>query len=62
MTRLGIKTCGKSEFDIFEAKKCFPDSGKPCILKRKVEKCDFCPNFDLKKSNFSQKIKFWQTN
>jgi hypothetical protein len=25
------KTCGKTEFDIYEAKKCFPDSGKICI-------------------------------
>jgi hypothetical protein len=36
-----IKTCGKSEFDIFEAKKRFPDSGKACILKRKVAKMRF---------------------
>jgi hypothetical protein len=27
MTLLGVKTCGESEFDILEAKKCFPDSG-----------------------------------
>ena len=31
--------CGESKFDIFEAKKCFPDSGKVCVLKRKVAKC-----------------------
>jgi hypothetical protein len=36
------KTCGESEFDIFEAKKRFPDSGKACVLKRKSQKCDFC--------------------
>jgi hypothetical protein len=35
---LVVKTCGESEFDIFEAKKHFPDSGNPCVLKRKVEK------------------------
>jgi hypothetical protein len=35
-TSLGIKTCGESEFDIFEAKKRFPDSGKACVLKRKI--------------------------
>jgi hypothetical protein len=28
MTPLGVKTCEESEFDIFEAKKRFPDSGK----------------------------------
>jgi hypothetical protein len=32
------KTCGESEFDIFEAKKRFPDSEKACLLKRKIEK------------------------
>jgi hypothetical protein len=36
MTPLGIKTCGESEFDIFEAKKHLPDSEKACILKRKI--------------------------
>jgi hypothetical protein len=30
MTPLGVKTCGESEFDIFEANKRFPDSEK-CI-------------------------------
>ena len=35
---LGVKTCRKSEFDIFKAKKRFPDSGKACILNRKVAK------------------------
>jgi hypothetical protein len=39
MTHLGIKTCGKSEFDTYEAKKRFLDSGKAYIFKRK---CDFC--------------------
>jgi hypothetical protein len=54
MTPLEVKTCGESEFDIFEAKKHFPsgmarvlnsfrdglciDSGKACVLKRKVKK------------------------
>ena len=42
MTLLWIKTCGESEFDIFEAKKRFPDSGKEyCVLKRKVAKMRF---------------------
>jgi hypothetical protein len=41
MTPLGLKTCRESEFDIFEAKKHFPDSGKACILKRKVAKIAF---------------------
>jgi hypothetical protein len=41
MTLLGVKTCGESEFDIFEAKKRFPDSRKACVSKRKVAKCDF---------------------
>ena len=35
------KTCGKSDFDIYEAKKCFPDSGKACVLNRKVAKMRF---------------------
>jgi hypothetical protein len=35
------KQCGESKFDIFEAKKRFPDSGKACILKRKVAKMRF---------------------
>jgi hypothetical protein len=38
MIPLGVKTCGESEFDIFEEKKRFPDSGKACVLKRKVAK------------------------
>jgi hypothetical protein len=29
MTLLGVKTGEESEFDIFEAKKRFPDSGRP---------------------------------
>jgi hypothetical protein len=41
MTPLGIKTCGEYEFDIFEAKKRFSDSGKDCVLKRKVAKIAF---------------------
>ena len=40
MTPLVVKTC--EEFDIFEAKKRFPDSGKACcVLKRKVVKMRF---------------------
>jgi hypothetical protein len=35
---LGVKKCGEFEFDIFEAKKRFPDSEKACVLKRKVAK------------------------
>ena len=46
MTPLGVKTCGESEFDIFEAKKRFPDSGKACVLKRKVAKMRFLPKND----------------
>jgi hypothetical protein len=42
MAPLGVKTCGESEFDIFEAKKRFPDSEKAyCALKRKVTKMQF---------------------
>jgi hypothetical protein len=45
------KTYGKFEFDTFEAKKRFPDSGKAyCVLKRKVAK--FLPKNDP----------FWSTN
>jgi site-specific DNA-cytosine methylase len=40
MTPLGVKTC--EEFNIFEAKKHFPDSRKAYfILKRKVAKIAF---------------------
>ncbi len=47
MTPLGIKTCGESEFDIFEVKRRFPDSGKVyCVLKRKVAKMQFLPKND----------------
>src|SRR3569623_1356069 len=42
MIPLGVKTCGESEFDIFKAKKCFPDSEKVYVLKRKVAKMRFC--------------------
>jgi hypothetical protein len=38
MTPLKVKTCGESEFDIFEAKKRFPDSRKTHC----VQKCNFC--------------------
>jgi hypothetical protein len=41
MTPLGIKRCGESEFDIFKAKKRFPDPRKACVLKRKVAKIAF---------------------
>jgi hypothetical protein len=33
MIPLGVKTCRESEFDIFEAKKRFPDSGMAYVLK-----------------------------
>ena len=47
MTPLGVKTCGESEFDIFEAKKRFPDSGKAYyVLKRKVAKMRLLPKND----------------
>jgi hypothetical protein len=42
MIPLGVKPCGESEFDIFEAKKHFSDSKKACVLKRKIEKSHFC--------------------
>jgi hypothetical protein len=45
MTPLGVKICGESEFNIFEAKKRFPDSEKACILKRKVAKMRFLQLF-----------------
>ena len=38
MTPLGVKICGEIELDMFEAKKRFFDSGKACVLKRKVAK------------------------
>jgi hypothetical protein len=41
VTPLEVKTCGESDFDIFEAKKRFPDSGKAYALKRKVAKIAF---------------------
>jgi hypothetical protein len=42
MTPLGVQICGKSEFEIFEAKKGFPDSEKAyCVLKRKIAKMRF---------------------
>ena len=41
MTPLGVKTCEESEFDIFKAKKRFPDPGKAGVLKRKVTKIAF---------------------
>jgi proteasome lid subunit RPN8/RPN11 len=64
MTPLEVKTCGESEFDIFEARKRFPDSRKACIFKRKVaflrsknerKKTFRSKNFLAKKSNFGQK-------
>jgi hypothetical protein len=48
MTPLEIKTCGESEFDIFEAKKRFPDTGKAYyVLKGKVAKIGFFRLFAL---------------
>jgi hypothetical protein len=41
MTPLRVETCGASEFDIFTAKKRFPDSDKARVLKRKVAKIAF---------------------
>jgi hypothetical protein len=47
MTPLGVKTGGESEYNIFEAKKRFPDSGKAyCVLKRKVAKKRFLTKND----------------
>ena len=48
LTALGVQTCRESEFEIFEAKKRFPDSKKVCVLKRKVAKMRFLPKNDLK--------------
>jgi hypothetical protein len=54
MTPLGVKTCRESEFDIFEAKKRFPDSGKAYyVLRRKVAK------MRQKIGTFSQKSNFF---
>jgi hypothetical protein len=53
MTPLEVKTCVESDFDIFEAKNLFPDSEKVCVLKRKVEKCDFA-TFRLNTQAFSE--------
>jgi hypothetical protein len=39
------KKYAESEFDIFKSKKCFPDPGKACILKRKVAKIAFLQLF-----------------
>jgi hypothetical protein len=47
MIPLWVKTCGESEFDIFEAKKLFPDPEKACV----EEKCDFC-DFSLQYTDF----------
>jgi hypothetical protein len=41
MTLLRVKTCGESEFDIFETKKRFSDSGKAVYWSEKYQKCDF---------------------
>src|SRR3569623_2085424 len=41
MTPLRVKTFGKSEFYIYEAKKCSPHSGKACVWKQKVAKMRF---------------------
>jgi hypothetical protein len=62
MTPLGVKTCRESEFDIFEAKKHLPNSGKACVLKRKIA---FLRLFNTQalnqKSIFSLRkcLKFW---
>jgi hypothetical protein len=48
MTPLERKTCGESEFDIFEAKKRFPDSGKAyCVLNQKSHFCDFSLQYTI---------------
>jgi hypothetical protein len=47
MTLLEVEICGESEFDIFEAKKRFSDSGKAYyVLKRTVAKMRFLPKND----------------
>jgi hypothetical protein len=56
MTPLGVKTCGEIEFDIFEAKKRFSDSGKTCVLKRKVAKMRFFAS--IHRSSLNQKSVF----
>jgi hypothetical protein len=51
MIPLEVKTCGESEFDIFETKKRFSDSGRARVLKRKVAKIAGKRFFALKISN-----------
>src|SRR3569833_695576 len=48
-----VKTCGKFEFDIYEAKKRLLDSGKACVLKRKVAKMRFF-DFSLQYTDFPE--------
>jgi hypothetical protein len=43
MTPLGVKTCGDTKFDIFEAKKPSLIQGRLYILKRKAAKMRFLP-------------------
>jgi hypothetical protein len=40
-SRNGITEISAHKIDIYEAKKCFPDSRKACLLKRKVAKMRF---------------------
>jgi hypothetical protein len=62
MTPLGVKTCGKFEFEIFEA-----NSGKAhCVSKRKVAKMRFLPKNDpfwgknVHKYSTGKKLDPWQ--
>jgi hypothetical protein len=52
MIPLWVKTCGESEFDIFEAKKRFHDSGKACVIEAKSHKNRIFATFRLNTQAF----------
>ena len=60
MTHLGVKACGKSEFDIFEAKKRFPNSRRPMYWSEKSQKSDsphvFTPKGIISREKIFEKI------
>ena len=58
ITLLGAKTCGESEFYIFEAKQRFPDSGKAyCVFQRKV----YVPKYVIVNKNEYKKKRCFST-
>ena len=64
MTPFGVKAFGKAEFDIFEARKRFSDSGKTCVLKRKEipqPKClsRFSRTVNVEKGKDEEKFHTW---